>query len=184
MVRDSQRSSTLCRGEDLQAPVPSSTSAACRKDGIRRRDPRKAYVLLVILVLTSCSARYSPFFGGWGEWVEGNVAGLKNSSTAGFDYVTLPGVITSIDGIVVGEGYVKARLSPGKHQLEYADQPAKFGSQPTGLIEVQLVAGHEYEFQIEYCYWCHPRKFAAWVEDKATGELVWGKKPDWPSWWL
>jgi len=144
----------------------------------------KTVLLLLPLLLTSCSARYSPFFWGWGEWAPSDVVGVERSLTADFDWSTLPGVITSIDGAAVGDGFRKARLSPGKHHLEYADHPAEFGAWPSGLLEVDLVAGHVYGFRIEYCFWCKPRRFAAWVDDNTTGTLIWGQRPDWPSWWL
>lgn len=144
----------------------------------------KAVLLLLSLLLASCSARFSPFFLGRGEWAQYDVVGIETSLTVHFDWSTLPGVITSIDGAVIGEGYKKAKLSPGKHQLEYVDHPAEFGTHPRGLIEVDLLAGHGYEFRIKYCFWCKPRRYTVWVDDKTTGELVWGKRPDWPSWWL
>ena len=145
---------------------------------------RKTVLLLLSLFIASCSARYSPFFWGWGEWVPNDVVGLEKSLTAVFDYSTLPDVIHSIDGASLDKGYLKARLSPGKHHLEYEDHPAEFGIHPRGLLEVEVLAGHMYEFRIKYCYWCKPRKYAAWVDDKTTGELVWGKRPDWPFLWL
>ena len=144
----------------------------------------KTVILLMPFLLASCSAHYSPFFWGWSEWVSYDSVDVERSYTTTLDYSTLPGVITMIDGVAVGEGYLKARLSPGKHQLEYADHPAEFGIHPMGLLEVDLLAGHVYEFQIKYCFWCKPRKYTAWLDDKTTGKLVWGKRPDWPSWWL
>jgi hypothetical protein len=143
----------------------------------------KAFLLLLSLLLASCSARYSPFFSGWGEWAQYDVVD-RETLTVHFDWSTLPGVITSIDGTVISEGYKKAKLSPGKHQLEYVDHPAEFGTHPRGLLELDLLAGHGYEFRIKYCFWCKPRKYTVWVDDKTAGELVWGKRPDWPSWWL
>jgi hypothetical protein len=144
----------------------------------------KTALLLLSLLLASCSARYSPIYWGSGEWVSNDIVDVEKSSTATFDYSSIPWVIITIDGANVGEGYLKAILSPGKHQLEYADYPAEFGIHPKGLMEIDLIASHVYEFQIKYCYWCSPRKYSVWVDDKMTGELVWGKRPDWPSWWL
>ena len=140
--------------------------------------------VLMILLLASCSARYSPFFLGYDEWIAGNVSSADRSSTAVFDWSTLPDVITQIDGIPIGKGYKKARLSAGKHQLEFAAYPAEFGVHPKGRVDISLLAGHEYEFRIDYCYWCSPRRYSVWVDDKTTGKLVWGKPPDWPSWRL
>jgi hypothetical protein len=145
---------------------------------------RKTILALVIPLLVSCSARYSPFFWGYDEWIPDYVSTVGRSATAVFDWSTLPNVITLIDGTPIGRGYKKARLSPGKHQLEFAAYPAEFGAHPKGLLNIDLLPGHEYEFRIDYCFWCIPRKYAVWVDDKTTGELIWGTRPDWPSWWL
>jgi hypothetical protein len=143
----------------------------------------KNILVLITLLLISCSARYSPFFWGYHEWVPSDVSTVEKSSTAIFDWSTRPDVITSIDGMPIGKGYKKARLSSGKHQLLFADHPARFGALPEGLLDIDLLPGHEYEFRIDYCFWCKPRRYSVWVDDKTTGELIWGKRPDWPSWW-
>ena len=145
---------------------------------------KKAILLMLLSFLSSCCAHYSPIYWGWGEWAGPDVAGVENAPVAGFDWSKLPGVITSIDGTGVGEGYKKARLSPGRHRVEYAYSPTQFGLHPKGALEIDLIAGHEYEFRIELCFWCTPRRFAVWVDDRTTGEVAWGKQPDWPSWWL
>ena len=144
----------------------------------------KGILVLLSILLASCSARYSPFFREYGEWAPADSSVVERSSTAVFDWSTQPNVITMIDGTPIGRGYKKARLSPGKHQLEYADYPAEFGAHPKGLLDIDMLPGHEYEFRIDFCFWCTPRRSAVWVDDKTTGELIWGKRPDWPSWWL
>jgi hypothetical protein len=138
---------------------------------------------LLSLLIVSC-ARYSPAFLGWSEWVEPDLPGIESEVTSSFDWSSFPGVITLIDAKVVGTGYKKAKLSPKKHVIEYADHPAEFGVHPRGKIEIDLESGHSYEFHIKYCFWCTPRKHALWVEDKTAGKLVWGQRPDWPSWYL
>jgi hypothetical protein len=143
----------------------------------------KTILLLLSSLMVSC-AYYSPIYWGWGEWAGPDVAGVENTLIADFDWSRLPGVITSIDGTSIGNGYKKARLSPGIHRLEYAYFPAEFGTHPRGILELNLVAGHLHEFRIQLCFWCMPRRYAVWVDDKTTGESVWGKRPDWPSWWL
>jgi hypothetical protein len=145
---------------------------------------RNAILFLLLLLTASCSARHSPIYREWGEWAPSGISGDKQSRTAILDWSTQPWVSISIDGVAVGKGYVKTRLSPGKHQFEFADYPAEFGVHPNGHMELVLLANHVYDFRIEYCYWCSPRKYAAWVDDKTSGELIWGKRPDWPSWWL
>lgn len=145
---------------------------------------RRIVFVLMIPLLFSCSARYSPFFWGYDEWIPNDVATVDGSSTAVFDWSTLPNVITMIDGTPIGRGYKKARLSPGKHRLEFAAYPAEFGAHPKGLVDIDLLPGNEYEFRIDYCYWCKPRRYSVWVDDKTTEEVVWGTPPDWPSWWL
>jgi hypothetical protein len=133
--------------------------------------------------MVSC-ANYSPIYWGWGEWAGPDVAGVENNLITSFGWPELPGVITSIDGTGLGTGYKKARLSPGRHRIEYAYHPSEFGVHPTGIMEMDLIAGHLYEFRIKLCFWCAPRKYSVWVDDKTTGKVVWGKHPDWPSWWL
>jgi len=145
---------------------------------------RNAILIMLSILMASCSARYSPFFWGYGEWTSADFSAIQRSSAAVVDWSAHPDVITSIDGIPVGKGYKKARLAPGKHQLVYADHPAGFGAHPEGLLEVDLLPGHEYDFRIEYCFWCSPRKYATRVDDKTTGELLWGNRPAWPFWWL
>jgi hypothetical protein len=133
--------------------------------------------------MVSC-AHYSPTYWGCGERVGADIAAVENDSIANFDWSKLPGVITLIDESIVGTGYKKAKLSPGRHVIEYAYYPAEFGMHPRGIIEIDLAAGHSYEFGLKLCFWCMPRKSAVWVDDKTTGEKVWGERPDWPSWYL
>jgi hypothetical protein len=137
----------------------------------------KAAILLLTVVLASCAS------GRAKEW--SYLAPAKQDSwNALLDWSDLPGVIASIDGHNVGHGYNKAPLSPGRHTITYAYYPAEFGVHPQGTLELSLQAGHAYEFRVDLCYWCSPRRYAVWVRDTTTGELVWGKEPDWPSWWL
>lgn len=145
---------------------------------------QRMVLVFMLPLLAACSPRYSPFFWRYGEWVPGDAATIDRASTAAVDWSTLPDVITHIDGTPLGAGYKKARLAPGRHALSFSDHPAAFGEHPQGVVELDLLAGHEYEFRIEYCFWCKPRKYAAWVVDTATGQRVWGQGPDWPSWWL
>ena len=140
-------------------------------------------LLLLSTLLISC-AHYSPIYWGWGEWVGSNVSAYENDLIASFDWSKLPGVITLIDESSVGTGYKKARLSPGRHVIEYAYYAAEFGVHPRGIIEIDLTGGHSYEFGLKLCFWCTPRRYAVWVDDKTTSEMVWGKRPDWPSWYL
>jgi len=143
----------------------------------------KLVLLLLSSLMVSC-AHYSPIYWGWGEWAGSDVAGVENDSISSFGWSKLPGVIKSIDGNSVGTGYKKAKLLPGRHVIEYAYYPAEFGEHPRGMIEIDLKAGHLYEFGLKLCFWCQPRKYAVWVDDKATGEVVWGKHQDWPFWFL
>lgn len=140
-------------------------------------------VFMLSCALVSC-AHLSPLYWGWGEWVGPGAAGMESGANAAFDWSSLPGVISSIDGTGVGAGYTCARLVPGRHALAYAYQTADFGAHPQGLVEVELQPGHAYEFNIRLCFWCTPRTYAVWVDDTTTGELVWGRRPDWPFWYL
>jgi hypothetical protein len=139
--------------------------------------------LLLSTLMVSC-AQDSPIHSGAGEWVGSNVAAPENSLVATFDWSKLPGVITQIDDNSLGADYKKARLSPGRHVIAYAYYPAEFGVHPRGSIEIDLEAAHSYEFGLRLCYWCMPRKYAVWVDDKTARERVWGKRPDWPAWYL
>lgn len=143
---------------------------------------KKSILILLLLLFTSCSARYSPFFLHLKEWTPQDPPSAENSVR--FDWSTLPGVITSIDGTAVGADFKKAKLPPGKHRFEFAAYPAEFGAHPKGVAEIDLIASHEYEFRMDFCYWCKPRRYAVWVDDKTTGELAWGKRRDWPAWRL
>lgn len=144
----------------------------------------KALISLLLSLITVSCAYYSPIYWGWGEWVGSDVVGLANDSIVTLDWSAVPGVITLIDQNQVGAGYKKAKLAAGSHVIEYAYYPAEFGVHPRGTIELHLAMGHAYEFRLKLCFWCIPRKYAAWVEDKTTSEDVWGKPPDWPSWYL
>lgn len=143
----------------------------------------KLIIVFLSSFLFSCS-HYSPIYWGWGEWVGSDVAATGKRSIASFDWSSLPGVITAIDGNSVGDGYKKAKLAPGRHLVEYAYYPAEFGVHPQGRIEIDLTAGHSYELGLRLCFWCKPRKYAIWVDDTTTGQVVWGKRPDWPFWYL
>lgn len=135
-------------------------------------------------LIVSC-AHYSPIYWDYGEWEEYDFSSVGNDSIARLEWSKVPGVINSIDGNTLRK-CKKAKLLPKIHIIEYADYPAQFGSSLPikGIIEIDLKAGHLYEFNIKYCYWCKPRKFAVWIDDKTTGEVAWGKPPDWPSWYL
>jgi len=140
-------------------------------------------LLIPFLVLVSCSY-YSPIYWNFGEWNSPDVTGLEDYLIVYFDWAKQPGTIASIDGNILGTGYKKARLSPGKHVIEFADYPVEFGKHPKGKIEIELMAGHSYEFNMKYCFWCTPRRYAVWVKDKTINEKVWGELPNWPSWYL
>ena len=134
----------------------------------------KIILLLFFFILSSC-AYYSPLYWGWGEWTGSGVTGIENHSITRFNWSKLPGIITLIDGDSVGNGYKKAKLLPGRHIIEYAYYPAEFGKHPKGLIEIELKAGHVYEFRIKLCYSCNPRRYDMWIQDKTSGEIPWGK---------
>lgn len=140
-------------------------------------------ILLLASLAISCSY-HSPIYGSHGEWTGSGVSGMGPQSTASLDWTRHPDVIKSIDGHKLGDGYKKTRLLPGMHVMEYADYPAEFGAHPRGTIRVNMKKGHSYEFRLKLCFWCMPRKHAGWIEDTTTGEVAWGKRPDWPSWFL
>lgn len=145
---------------------------------------KKLTILLLSLAIASC---FSLEAMKWGEWTAPDVTDLSSESVASFDWSDWPGMIISIDGDSrPGTGYKKAKLLPGRHVLEYSNYLAEFGpdNHVKGTIEMELKAGHSYQFGFDTCYWCKPRRFTVWVEDRNTGEIVWGKRPDWPSWFL
>ena len=67
--------------------------------------------------------------------------------------------------------------------MEYSNHVHDFGH-VHGEIQMDLMAGHAYMFHFDTCYWCNPRRLALWVDDAATGTVVWGARPDWPRWFL
>jgi len=160
---------------------------ACRKlfnHLLKYNFMNKLILLLMCSLIVSC-AHYSPIYWDYDEWEECDFSGIGKDSIARLEWSKVPGVIRSIDGNTLRK-YKKAKLSPGMHTFEYADYPAEFGVPLpiNGTIEIELKEGHLYEFNIKYCYWCIPRQFAVWIDDKTTGEVAWGKRPDWPSWYL
>jgi hypothetical protein len=142
----------------------------------------RASFLILSSLMASCTARYSPVFWGWREWVDPGLGTDESHLAATLDWATLPGVVTLIDGKDVGSGYKRGRLLPGQHAIAYAYYPSEFGAHPSGTIELHVSPGHSYEFKIDLCFWCSPRRYATWVEDKTTNALVWGTRPDWSSW--
>jgi hypothetical protein len=163
---------------------PARKAAQADESQHQRSIPMNRLILLLLSSLMVSCSHDSPIYWGWGEWVGSDVADVADGLTARFDWSTLPGVITSIDESRVGSGYKEARLSPGRHVIEYAYSPAAFGEHPRGIIEIDLTAGHSYGFGLKLCFWCMPRRYAVWVDDKTTSREVWGKRPDWPSWYL
>jgi len=123
----------------------------------------------------------------WGECADADGAGQSTESIAIIDWSDWPDMITSIDGNrCIGSGrtgYKKARLSSGSHTVEYSNHVHDLGH-VTGQIELEVKKGHLYEFGFDTCYWCIPRRFAVWIDDRTTGEVVWGRHRDWPSWFL
>ena len=119
----------------------------------------------------------------WDECVSSDGTGLGTESVAIFEWSKWPHMIDSIDGEKCqgsdNRGCKKARLLPGRHLISYEFQMARVG-RISGTIELTLKAGHLYEFDNASCYWCMPRRYTVWVVDKTTGEVVWGKPPDWP----
>jgi len=145
---------------------------------------KQMILLLLSLVMVSC---YSLQTMRWGEWSDSDVAGVETDLIASFDWSEWPGMIASIDGNKsAGTGYKKAKLLPGRHVFEYSYYLVEFGpgNHVTGTIEIELKAGHSYIFCFDYCYWCKPRRSAVWIDDLTTGEVVWGKRRDWPFWFL
>jgi hypothetical protein len=142
---------------------------------------KKYSILILPFLLASCGIA---MFANYGEWVDSNTVGVDPRVTATLDWSTLPGVITAIDGREFGRGYKTARLAAGVHDIEYSYYTGAFGTNLIGSLQFDFVEGHEYEFRMKLCFWCVPRRYAIWVDDKATGQLVWGRRPDWPSWYL
>jgi hypothetical protein len=139
-------------------------------------------LLLLAALAASCSARYSPFFIGWREWSPAGLETADDSAVARLDWSRHPGVVKSLDGVVLGDGYKKARLAPGHHRLEVADHPVEIDARPAGVMELDLDAGAVAEIRIDYCFRCTPGRHAVWLEDRSSGETLRGEKPDWPGW--
>ena len=156
-----------------------------RQDAPDRSDALmgRAILLSASMLLASCASD-SPIHAGADVWLAPDTAAVENGAMARLDWSPLPGVIALIDGKTAGAGYKQARLSPGRHVIDYAYYPAEFGVHPKGRMEIALAPGHSYEFRIKLCFWCAPRSYAVWVDDKTTGETAWGKRPAWPAWYL
>jgi len=142
---------------------------------------KPGFVFLLMLNLAAC---YSIQTQSWGEWTEHDPVASEVAFTASFSWADWPGMVISIDRHGdVATGYKRARLLPGKHVIGYSNHVHDFGH-VSGEIQIDLVAGHSYEFHFDTCYWCKPRKYAVWVYDATNGAVVWGARPDWPGWYL
>jgi hypothetical protein len=145
---------------------------------------KQLVILLLFLGILSCRSFDTL---NWGECADSDGAGQDAESTAIMDWSDWPDMIISIDAdkcIGSGKaGYKRARLSPGRHAVEYGNYVYKLGH-VSGRIELEVKKGHLYEFGFDTCFWCQPRRYAVWVDDRTTGEVVWGKRRDWPSWYL
>jgi hypothetical protein len=140
--------------------------------------------LIAVVLSVSLAACFSLETRDWGEWAEKDLAQQSTASAAGFDWRDWPGMIVSIDlHDEVATGYKSARLRPGMHIIKYSNHVHDFGH-VKGEMKIILLAGHNYRFHFDTCYWCNPRRFAVWVDDLTTAELAWGSRPDWPKWYL
>jgi hypothetical protein len=141
--------------------------------------PRNAIV--ICLALCACVSMQTR---NWGRWSEGAPSEHAPGSTAIFGWSDWPGMIVSIDRHgEVATRYKSAQLRSGSHIIEYSNHVHDFGH-VSGAMELDLVAGHTYEFRFATCYWCKPRKFAVWVDDTTIGSVAWGSRPTWPRWYL
>lgn len=151
---------------------------------IRRMLVKRLALPLLCLGLLSCRSFDTM---SWGECLDADGAGQPTESIAIVDWSDWPDMITRIDtDRCIGSGrtgYRKARLSPGKHVLEYSNHVHSMGH-VAGRIELEVKKGHAYEFRFDTCFWCMPRRYALWIDDKTTGEVAWGTRRDWPAWYL
>lgn len=148
----------------------------------RLRRLRPAGFILALTAALTLASCFSFEAMNWGEWSD--PAATMTAPAARFGWARWPGMITSIDGHGdVATGFKRARLRPGPHTVAYSGHIHDFG-QVAGEIRLDLAADHDYEFNFATCYWCMPRRFAVWVQDRTSGEVVWGKPRDWPSWYL
>jgi hypothetical protein len=142
---------------------------------------KRLWSLLVCIALVSC---YSIETKDWGQWIDRDAAKQGVGLAVIFGWPKWPGMIIGIDQHgEVANGYKSAMLRPGMHIIEYSNHVHDFGH-VKGEIQLNLLAGHTYEFNFDTCYWCVPRKLAVWVDDATTGHVVWGSHPDWPRWYL
>ncbi len=105
---------------------------------------RRLVLLLASSLMVSCAA-YSPMGWGWREWVGPDVGTVENGPVVTLEWSKRPGVIALIDEGSVGAGFDKAKLSPGRHVIEYAYYPVEFGAHPKGTIDIDLTPGHSYD---------------------------------------
>jgi hypothetical protein len=148
---------------------------------VRGKIPASILILAALLSCRSLETR------SWGECTDADGFGLGSDVSGVFDWSGWPDMVTAIDGgrCVAGgaTGYKWARLKSGIHVVDYSNYVHDFGH-VSGRIEIGLQAGHRYVFGFDACYWCKPRRYAVWVSDENTGEVVWGRRADWPRWFL
>lgn len=145
---------------------------------------RTASIFILLIALNACFKIDTLF---WRGYVSPDTLALSNEQVSIFDWSNSPGMIINIDGariIGVGrDGFKFARLNPGMHIFEYSNYVHDFGH-IYGKIEINLKPGVKYLFKFKTCYWCNTRKFAVWVINESSGEIVWGNAPSWSSWLL
>jgi hypothetical protein len=145
---------------------------------------RIASIFILLMALNSCFKVDTLF---WRRYVSPNASSLSSDQASIFDWSNTPGMIMNIDEVDISavgrEGFKSARLNPGVHTFKYSNYVHDFGH-INGKLDVNLKPGQKYLFKFKTCYWCSPRKYAVWVINESSGEIVWGNLPSWPAWWL
>ncbi len=172
-------------GACFKGPCPRRRRTLSRSFRWGHWNPGKGLaVLLMLAALASCRALDT---ANWGECGDADGAGSAADASAVFDWSDWPGMVVAVDGdrcVAAGDkGFKWARLKPGPHVVVYSNHVHDFGH-VAGKVEFRMEAGHRYVLGFATCFWCMPRRYALWVDDATTGQVAWGRRPDWPWWYL
>ncbi len=94
----------------------------------------------------------------------------------------IDGRATNMTGLFIDGQFpqTSARLLPGEHTIDYGIRVGVRGyvwtNREGGTARLDLKAGHVYAVKGGRCFFCFTRKYAAWIEDEATGEVLHGSK--------
>jgi hypothetical protein len=146
--------------------------------------------VITVALLSSCAymQRAIEYSGSGGAGLPDNAVGILHYKYVG-DVTTL-GATVYIDEKDASphlkneyEYYGYAKLKPGMHRIYWGKKFSRRGDWEVEL-KIKVEAGRIYRLKVKSCYWCSKFRVAVWIINDKTGEVVSGKVPDWPAWWL